>query len=479
MRVALLHYEVARLANEPGNKTVMKHFGLMPSIQLLYVAATMERLPGVELAYYDMAAMNLDEAALARKLKAFNPDMVGLSVYTSHFHNAKSWAKFCKQALPGVKVLIGGVHTSIFPTETLKHCPEFDYACVGEAEMVYPEFFRRLQGNESLEGLRGLAWRDGGRISYAGLPDLCQDLDAVPFPARRLIPNEKYFNFISTKRNYTIFNTSRGCPFRCVFCEAGGQKWRARSAANIVLEIEECYEKYGIREIDIFDSSFTISKKRVLETCRLLRENGLAKKIIWNVRSRVDTVDEEMLDALKEAGCYRIFYGIESSDPAVLANLNKDIELSRVERVIGYTDKIGVSGFGYFLVGAPGDTRGTIQGTIDFAKKLPLDFAIFNCLTPFPMTELYEKYYLPIVKRDFWADYIARAEADLEFVGRPWMDIPNEELQMIAHKAMNSYYFRPRQLWRALKSIGSWDQFKRYCAAGADMALSYLKKSLS
>jgi radical SAM superfamily enzyme YgiQ (UPF0313 family) len=211
--------------------------------------------------------------------------------------------------------------------------------------------------------------------------------------------------------------------------------------------------------------------------CRLLQLNGLAKKIFWNVRSRVDTIDEEILDALKEAGCYRIFYGIESSDSTVLAKLNKGINLSHVERIIRYTDKIGISGFGYFLVGAPGDTRDTIQGTIDFAKKLPLDFAIFNCLTPFPMTELYEKYYLPYVEHDFWADYIAQDEADTKFLGRPWSDIPNEELQMIAHKAMNSYYFRPRQLWRALKSIGSWDQFKRYCLAGTDMILSYFKTS--
>lgn len=479
MRIALLHYDVTRLANEPGNKTVMKHFGMMPSIQLLYVAAVLEQIPDIELEYYDMPAMELDEEALAARLKAFQPEMVCLSIFTSHYHNARSWARFCKNILPNVEVLIGGIHTSIYPTETFEYCPEFDYACVGEAEMLLPEFFRRLANKEPFDGLLGLVWRAGSEIKYEGPAALNLDLDSAPFPARHLVPNHKYFNFISTRRNYTIVNTSRGCPFRCIFCEAAGQKWRARSAANIVAEFSECYEKYGIREFDIFDSSFTISKPRVLEMCRLLVENGLAEKIIWNVRSRVDTIDEELLDALKKAGCYRIFYGIESANPDVLRNLRKGISLDRVKQIIKYTDKIGISAFGYFLVGAPGDTRASIQETIALAKELPLDFAIFNSLTPFPKTELYEKYYLPFTQHDFWADYIARPEPTKEFVGRPWIDIPDEELRLLAHKAMNSYYFRPRQLWRALKSIGSWDQFLRYCSAGVDMLVSYLSATLT
>jgi radical SAM superfamily enzyme YgiQ (UPF0313 family) len=477
MRVALIHYDVDRIANEPGDKTVMKHFGHMPNIQLLYVAAILEKL-GQEIAYFDIVGMGISNAALEARLKSFDPHLVGLSVFTSHFHSAKSWAAYLKSFLSEAKIILGGVHTSIFPTETLKYVPEADFACVGEAEMVLPEFIRLWEEKESLEGLQGLVWRNGDNIQFAGFPELCLDLDSVPFPARHLIPNHKYFHFISTLRNYTVFNSSRGCPFHCIFCEASGTRWRARSAENVVSEFEVCYEKYGIREIDMFDSSFTVNKKRVLDICRLLIAKGLNKKIIWDVRSRVDAVDEEMLDALKEAGCYRIFYGIESGNSQILEKLRKGVDKGRIEQIIKKSDKLGISGFGYFLIGSPGETPETVRETIDFAKKLPLDFAIMNCLVAFPQTELYDSYYLPHVAHDFWADYISSEQPNTEFMGRPWTDMDHAQLQKLAHRAMLEFYFRPRQIRRAIRSVRSSEQFRRYCAAGLDMLWSYAKKRI-
>ena len=476
MKVSLIHYDVNRIVNEPGNKTVMKHFGHMPNIQLLYVASILERLE-VELQYIDVVGMGVPDEELGEKLKAFAPDIVGLSVYTSHFHNAINLAAYIKSILPKTKIILGGVHTLIFPVETLEYNRHVDYVCVGEAEMVLPEFIRRLQNGEGFEGLKGLVWRDGEQVKYAGPADECRDLDSVPFPARHLIPNEKYYNFISTRRNYTVFNTSRGCPFHCLFCEAGGKKWRARSAENVVDEFEECHDKFGIREVDIFDSSFTINKERVLDICRDLIRRGLHKKMIWNVRSRVDTINEEMLDALKEAGCYRIFYGIESGNPVILQKLRKMADLKRMEEIVRRTDKAGISAFGYFLMGSPGETPQTVRETVDFAKKLPLDFAIFNCLTPFPKTALYEEYYLPGANRDFWADYIKSPEPIGDFIGRPWTGIEDAELRRLSHRAMLEFYFRPGQLFRAVKSIGSLEQLWRYMRAGVDMTASYVKNA--
>lgn len=469
MRVALIHYDVSRIVNEPGSKTVMKHFGHMPNIQLLYVAAILEPL-GVELRYFDLVGMRLTPAEVTEQLAAFAPNLIGLSVFTSHFHNAAAWARHLKAALPGAKIILGGVHSSIYPTETLKNIPEVDFVCVGEAEMVLPEFVRRWEARESFDGLRGLVWREGDAVHYAGPPDLCHDLDAVPFPARHLVPNDRYFNFISTRRNYTVFNTSRGCPFGCIFCEAGGSRWRARSAASVVAEFEHCYEEHGVREVDIFDSSFTVSKARVLEICRLLVAKGLHRRVIWDVRSRVDTIDEELLDALREAGCYRIFYGIESANPEILSTLRKQIDLGTVERIIRYTKKVGISAFGYFLLGNPGETENTARETVAFAKRLPLDFAIFNNLTAFPKTKLYESYYLPLAERDFWAEYITKPQPDTAFMGRPWTTLSDERLRRLAHRAMIDFYFRPVQLLRTVLSIRSSEQFFRYIAAAWDMA---------
>ena len=473
MRFALVQYHVSPVKNEASNRTALKHFGHMPNMSLLFVAATLEQL-GVAVLFVDPVGMELSESEVDDKLKSWNPDLVGLSSFTNKIHTTAAYARHCKEILPKAKVIVGGAHTWTFPEETLRHHPVFDYACVGEAEMVMPEFVRRWEKNESFEGMRGLVWRHEGAIRFAGQPELNLDLNQRPFPARHLAPNDKYFNFISTRRNYTIFNTSQGCPFRCIFCNAGGVKWRARSAENVVAEFEECYEKYGVREVDIFDSSFTVSKQRVLDICRLLVKNGLNRKMIWDVRSRVDTIDEEMLEALKEAGCYRIFYGIESADPEILKRLRKGVDIGRIEQIIRKTHQLGISNFGYFLVGSPGETPETQKKTIEFAKRLPLDFAMFSVLTAQPDTELYSKYYLPFVEHDFWSDYLADAALEGTFMGRPWTDMSDEQLERLAHKATNQFYFRPIQIYRAIRTVKSMDQFKRYCAAGWDMFWDYV-----
>ncbi|MBF0436138.1 MAG: radical SAM protein [Magnetococcales bacterium] len=470
MKIALVHYDVDRIVNEPGNKTVMKHFGHMPNIQLLYVAAILEQLD-VETLYCDIVGMKLSDADLKQQLLAFDPHIIAFSVYTSHFHQANSYAGYFKSLLPKVKILFGGVHMTIFPVETLKNSQHVDYGCVGEAEMVLPEFIRRLNANESLEGLPGLVWRHGEAIRFAGAAPRNQNLDAVPFPARHLIPNHVYFNFISTRRNYTVFNSSRGCPYPCIFCESAQTQWRARSAENVVAEFEACYENHGIREIDIFDSSFTVGKQRVLDICRLLIAKGLHKKIIWNVRSTVKAMNDEMLEALREAGCYRIFYGIESGNETILDALRKPVKLERAERIIKKTAAVGISTFGYFVIGAPGETPETARETIDFAKRLPLDFAIFNTLTAFPETELYKKHYLPHVQTDFWADYLTQPKPVTEFMGRPWTSMSDQDMARLCHNAMNEFYFRPHQLWRSLKSVRSLEQIKRYVHAGFDMLI--------
>jgi radical SAM superfamily enzyme YgiQ (UPF0313 family) len=475
MRVALIHYDVNRIVNEPGNKTVMKHFGHMPNIQLLYVAGVLEKI-GVEVNYADIVGMELSDSDLDLRLKRFDPDIIAFSVYTSHFHNTVSYARHFKSIVPRAKIMVGGVHATLFPHETMNYNKEIDFTCVGEAEMVLPAFVERWEKGEGFEGLRGILWRDGEEVKYAGPPAANNDLDSCPFPARHLVPNEKYFNFISTYRNYTVFNSSRGCPYPCIFCEAARTKFRARSPENVVAEFEECYEKHGVREIDIFDSSFTVRKDRVFKMCELLCKSGLNKKLVWNVRSRVDSINEELLEAMREAGCYRIFYGVESGNDEVLHNLRKGIKLDRIKKIISKTDEIGISAFAYFLIGAPGETPESVRQTIDFAKALPLDFAIFNCLTAFPKTELYEKYYLPESQHDFWEEYMKSPEPTTAFMGRPWTKMEDQELRRMAHSAMLEFYFRPGQVVRAIRSVRSVDQMRRFCSAGVDMTVDYIKR---
>lgn len=467
MKVALIDVPSNRITNEPSLKQVMENFGVLPSLSLLYVASTLEKL-GIEIFYLDIMAMKLSKEEALKKLQHFSPDLIGLTVYTSHFHQAFEWIRYFKKGT-NAKVMAGGVHTSLFPVETLKYIPEVDFVILGEAEVVLPSFIESLRNGDELSHVKGICYRNKKKeICFTGFPQWLENLDDCPFPARHLVPNERYFNFISERKNYTVFNTSRGCPFRCIFCEAANKKWRARSAKSVVDEFQQCLEKFHIREIDIFDSSFTISKKRVINICKEIKNRNLHKEIIWDIRSRVDTIDEGMLVELKEAGCYRIFYGIESGNERILKTLRKAADIKKIEHTLALTKKIGISTFGYFLVGSPGETLQTVRDSINFAKRLPLDFCIFNMLTAFPKTELYEKFYLPY-RDDFWRRYISLPEPDGTFAGRPWTELRHDQAKRLTRRAMIEFYFRPTALYRAIRSVRSWHQFSRYVNAGIDM----------
>lgn len=470
MKILLIDLPSHRVVNEPGLKQAVENFGVFPSISLLYVAGVLEK-NGCDVFYFSLNAEYISREELISKIKHISPDIIGCTLYTSPYHSNMEWIRWLNNNF-SCKIMVGGVHVGIFPEETLLYNKEIDYAIVGEGEVVLPEFINALNNNSDLKEVKGLVYRDDkGKVIFNGFPELLKNIDDAPFPARHLIDNSKFYNFISERKNYTVFNSSRGCPFGCIFCEVARTKWRGRSPKNIVDEFEQCYEQFNIREIDIFDSSFTINKERAIDICDEIKRRNLHKYVIWNIRSRVDTIDEEMLENLKDAGCYRIFYGIESGNPNILKILSKGADIERMKYIISYTKKIGISTFGYFLVGSPGENTDTYKDTLDLALKIPLDFCIFNIITPYPHTELYEKYYVIQTGRDFWKEYIKRDDLAMDVIQRPWTDLSREELLIMARQAMIKFYFRPIQIARLLKTVKSFDQAKRYVYAMVDMIL--------
>src|SRR3989338_8132682 len=241
MKILLLDLPAHRVVNESSLKQVMENFGVLPSISLLYVAAVLEK-SGCDVFYFSLNDGSISRAELIPKIKYISPDIIGCTLYNK----------------------------------------EIDYGIVGEGEVVLPKFIDALNNSRDLKEVKGLVYRNGkGEVIFNGYPELLKSIDEAPFPARHLVDNSKFYNFISERKNYTVFNSSRGCPFGCIFCEAARTKWRARSPENIADEFEECYEKFNIREIDIFDSSFTIDKKRVIEICNEIKRRNLHKHIIW------------------------------------------------------------------------------------------------------------------------------------------------------------------------------------------------------
>ena len=287
----------------------------------------------------------------------------------------------------------------------------------------------------------------------------------MPFPDRELLPIEKYSSILSGGRIVTTMFTSRGCPFQCAFCDRPhlGKKFRARSAQSVIDEIEECL-KLGIKEILIYDDTFTVDRQRTIDICDEIIKRGL--KFIWDIRARVDTVDEEVLKKLKAAGCARIHFGVESGTEKILGVLNKGIHLNQVADAFKWSKKIGLETLAYFMIGSPTETKEDIEQTIKFAKEIRPDYAHITILTPYPATEIYRQALSQgVIKNDYWREFAKNPKKGV--VTQYWeKELTREELFELLDKFYKEFYRRPSYIFQQLLKINSFSDLKKKIRAG-------------
>lgn len=464
LKVALVYPPYGPVRNEPGIKTVKENYGIFPSLSLLYVAGILEQA-GCDVIFIDAHAEDLGLDETVARLQAFGPDYVGYTLTTYLFFQSMDWIKAIKEKVD-VPVIGGGVHMSIYPRETLSY-PEIDYAVTHEAEIALPELLEALVKKRNLAEVRGIAFKQpDGTVVVTPKQKDC-DVDESPFPARHLLDNSIYYSFISQHKNFTCFITSRGCPYKCIFCEQGSKPFRARSPKNVVDELELCYKEHGIRELDFFDSSFTIRKDRVIEICDEINRRKLP--LVWAARTRVDCITDDVLKAMRSAGCNRIYYGIESANREILQTLKKSTSIEMYKDVVARTKAHDINTFGYFMVGNPHETEATIRQTIRLALDLDLDYAQFSKVTPMPATEMYTLL-LKETGRDYWREHILnRSDEDIP---RPLCDMSDAEIQRWARLAYLRFYYRPKAIGRALSRVKSKDELKRSVATAWQMLVN-------
>ncbi|OGS19696.1 MAG: hypothetical protein A2219_00880 [Elusimicrobia bacterium RIFOXYA2_FULL_50_26] len=468
MKVALVFNPFSYKVHEENLRIVQRYFGLFPPLSLAWVAA-MIRKAGHDVTIIDARTLRLTMPEVAGRLKKYRPDVIGAMATTYMFPDTLAWISYLRRELEAagcpVKTLLGGYNMRVYPRESLSH-HEIDFGCLEHAYYTVPALLGALErGANNFESVPGLAWKRAGEIVINPHPQVVS-FDDFPNPARDLLPNELYAEFPTRRKNFTVMVTSLGCPYRCNFCEAGGEAYNARSPRTVVGEMKECVEKYGIREIDFFDYEFTASKKRVTELCSLIRENGL--DVDWACRSRVDTVDSEMLGAMQAAGCRRVYWGIEHGSQAVLNRLNKGITREQIVETIRMSRRAGMQNLGFFLVGVPGETRETVKETLSFARELDLDYVQFSKLLAKPLTPLW-KDMVKSAGRDYWAGWVSGAEKDRE-LPRPWLtSLKNGEVDRLARWAYVSYYSRPGFLLRHTFQCSSVAEFLRKFFAYIEM----------
>ena len=434
----------------------------VPPLGLAYVAASL-REAGYPVEILDAYVLNWSwrrfEAEVARR----RPDVLGLSAMTPVADVAARAARLCR---PHARyIVLGGPHPTAVRTRVFEELPELDAAVVGEGEHIAVALVGWWAGGASGDPPPGVLLPDPSAPFREATPE--PDLTRLPLPARDLLPVGAYRYLFATRRGFGTMITSRGCPFRCSFCDksVGGSRWRARPAAHVVDEMQAMRQQHNIRFINFYDDNFTLRRSRVEAICEEILRREL--DVEWKCEGRVDGVDVELLRLMRRAGCRVVAYGVESGNPETLALLRKDITVEQSVAAFAATREAGLRSLAYMILGAPGEDARAVQRSVAFCRALGADYVQFSSLTAMPGTPLTAQHDGPVGS--------VRNPLDSDLARATLTDLPPEELDRLMRQAWSGFYLRPRPLRRlavdAVRS-GSVDEGVRMAAAWARWAMS-------
>jgi len=360
---------------------------------LMMLAAVLEKAGHqVHLLDANGAGRRRTTAEIVEEAASIRPDIIGVTLLTPLVKEAYRLASNLRGC--GAKLIAGGPHATLLPEEPLAY--GFDAVVVGEGEPTIVEAVQAARGRAPISSVKGLVYRTpGGRIEHNEPRPPVADLDTLPSPARHLVDLAHFDSSDGEGLHCNIF-TSRGCPGRCAYCAGGlfGKKFRFRSADNVVDELIAIHRDYGTRHFHFMDDAMTMDKDRMRHICARLVDERLG--LTWTMMTRIDAVDEDLLEHASRAGCVQIEYGVESGNPETLKRIHKPHTADMVRRVIPLTHRFGIRPVVFFILGFPWEDSGAIDETLRLMKDVsPYVFfhpAIASILIPFPGTEIYDRY---------------------------------------------------------------------------------------
>ena len=405
---------------------LLTDFSRYPPLGLLAIAADVE--PRHSIKVLDVIVANMSIQDTIQYIQDYKPDVLGISVVTRRLYAMRVVTQAVKQALPNTAIVVGGPHINYWPTETLQ-LGALDYVLPGYGERTFPLLIDAIEAGEKPDMLRDIP-----NLHYRANDQICSNpsdeesivLDSLPFPNRQLLDLKAYYSAVD-KDSMTTTYSSRGCPFRCIFCDVQEKHYRYRSAQRLVDEFEEII-KLGFKEIHVFDDTFNIRRQRVIDICNEILRRGL--KVRWSARSRVSPFDEEMMSLLKRAGCSRLHVGVESLDPAMLRLMNKKQTLEQIQSFFRLCKEYDMETLAYFIIGFPGETREYRRSLYKEVSKLGATYAFVNVLYPLPKTKYYESLIADATFReDHWAHFVQNPTADFYL---PFPRSPELQRELVA-----------------------------------------------
>ncbi|MFC2051608.1 B12-binding domain-containing radical SAM protein [Chloroflexota bacterium] len=371
----------------PLSKFVNKD--IMPPLGLAWLAVALEQ-NSISVEILDALVERKDLETVSNDVKKTCPDIVGITCVTATRSDAFKMADKIRGTYSSTTIVMGGPHVTFTAEDTLQNIQSVDIIVRGEGEVTFVELVKALESGKDLTQVKGISFRSGENIIHNPSRPFIEDLDSLPFPARHLLPMEKYdFTIPFSNVKATNVMSGRGCPIGCIYCSTSamwGKKIRVRSPSHVVDEIEQIVKEYGIKGIYFFDDTFTFHKRRTTEICDEIIQRGL--DLTWFCESRVDDVDEELLTKMKKAGCKIITFGIESGSQRVLDIIKKKTTIAQSINAINLCKKVGIKSKSFFIYGVPGELLQDMEATIRLVYGLNSDVKIPGMCEIRPGTEL-------------------------------------------------------------------------------------------
>lgn len=427
----------------------------LPPLGLLYLATVLK--DKYEVKIIDGGSLDITVEDVVKEIEQWKPDIVGVSTLTSAFYRAIFLCKLVKKINPKITTILGGPHPSACPEESIKD-ENVDIVVVGEGEKTLEELVEKIKAGEDISSVNGIYYKKDGHVMFTQPRGRIINLDTeLPFPDRDLVNMDLYKPSVLHYKNVPVFSVmcGRGCPYRCTFCNCAKVfrgKVTIRTPENVISEIKFLIEKYGAKEIMLWDDTFGIFKNWTLKFCDMIKP----LKITWSVWMRVNLANKEVLKKMSESGCWHISYGVESGNQKVLDTIKKGFTIQQVKDAFKWTHEVGMEARGTFIFGLPNDTWETMMDTINIAIEINADYAQFQLLTPYPATELWDtaKEYGDFLITDL-SKYTIWFPV---FVPR---GLTKEKLEEAHKLAYRKFYFRLKYIWQRFSKIRHWTDIRR------------------
>jgi len=427
---------------------------LVPPLGIATLSSVL-RNAGHALRILDMEAVLMEYQALRDYLRASPPDLVGIHCTTPVSHYAARCAAIVAETCPDATLIVGGPHPTLLPDDTLSRMPQVDYLLRGEAEHTLCDLVQRLgQGDTTPDDIPGIGFRRGDEMFISPKLPRVDDLDSLPLPSYDLLPLEAYFHGNSLAetgaggRAFTMM-TSRGCPYHCIFCSAPtiyGHKFRMRSPEHVVREMKLLVDTYQVGHLVFYDACFGANRAHSVGICEKILEENI--QVTWRVRMRADRVDAQLLALMRKAGCTTVAFGVETGTQRLLDVLEKNETIADIEQGFRLAKEAGLWTVGYFMFGVPGETRQDSYKTVEFAKRLDPDWALFTHATPLPKTKLAEMARDHLLTKD-WSNY--KFSANSPVISYDGMS--EDEMRELMNYAFQHFYLREEWLNNRLAKV--------------------------